>query len=240
MRNMNSMVFSIEQHTETSVIIYFGDAISIKILEAITCFNTALQAKPFDGFIEAVPAYVTLTIFYDPVKVLASDFAKEGFAFERVINYLSKLEIGKQERVTERVPIGIPVCYGGQFGPDIEVVARYNNISVSELVALHTDPIYTVHMLGFMPGFPYLGGMNEILATPRRDAARQVVPQGSVGIAGEQTGIYSLASPGGWQLIGRTPLKLFDPLRSPASLLSAGDRLRFAVITEAEFLALNS
>jgi inhibitor of KinA len=140
--------------------------------------------------------------------------------------------------VAEAETIEIPVCYGGAFGPDLAVVAAQARLSLEEVIARHAAPNYLVHMIGFAPGFPYLGGLDARLATPRKAAPRPLVPAGSVGIAGGQTGIYSLPTPGGWQLIGRTPLRLFDPARSQPSLLRAGLRLRFVPISKAEFQRL--
>jgi len=141
---------------------------------------------------------------------------------------------------TRPEPIIIPVCYGGEFGPDIEEVANHNNLSIDELIHLHSASVYNICMQGFMPGFSYLGGMNKLLTSPRRRSPGKMVPAGTVGIAGEQTGIYSLQSPGGWQLIGRTPLRLFDPYLSSRALLHAGDRLKFSVISKSQFLELSN
>jgi inhibitor of KinA len=134
--------------------------------------------------------------------------------------------------------VEIPVCYGGDFGPDLDLVASHAQLTPAEVIARHAAPEYLVYMVGFAPGFPYLGGLDAGLATPRRTQPRPLVPAGAVGIAGAQTGIYSLPTPGGWQLIGRTPRRLFDPGRNQPSLLQAGDRLRFVPISEAEFQQL--
>ena len=234
--------YLIKPQSETSVVIYFGDSISEAILKQITGLNTSLRLSPFDGFIESVPAYISLTVIYDPAKVLSAVNLKGDYAFERVINYLKHLPVSGFQEICaiSPEPLVIPVCYGGEFGPDIEEVAKHNNITIDELIHLHSASVYTVYMLGFMPGFPYLGGMNKLLATPRLNSPRKKVPAGTVGIAGEQTGIYPLQSPGGWQLIGRTPLKLFDPHHSSPTLLHAGDRLTFSVISKSQFLELSN
>ena len=130
------------------------------------------------------------------------------------------------------------MCYGGEFGPDLAFVAEHAGLSAAEVVARHAAPAYLVHMIGFAPGFPYLGGLDARLATPRRAQPRPLVPAGAVGIAGPQTGIYSLPTPGGWQLIGRTPLRLFHPDWEQPSRLRAGQHLRFVPIDEAEFARL--
>jgi inhibitor of KinA len=127
------------------------------------------------------------------------------------------------------------VCYGGVFGPDLEAVAQRHGLAPEELIRLHSEAVYSVYMLGFAPGFAYLGGLPPALATPRRDEPRTAVPAGSVGIGGSQTGIYPLVSPGGWNLIGRTPLRLFDARRTSPTLLAVGDRVRFQVIEHDDF-----
>jgi inhibitor of KinA len=134
--------------------------------------------------------------------------------------------------------VEIPVCYGGAFGPDLAFVAQHAQLTPDEVVARHSAPNYLVHMIGFTPGFPYLGGLDERLATPRLASPRAQVPAGTVGIAGAQTGIYSVPTPGGWQLIGRTPLQLFNPAWDAPSLLRAGQHLRFVPISAAEYARL--
>jgi inhibitor of KinA len=136
-------------------------------------------------------------------------------------------------------PVEIPVCYDREFAPDLEEVARHAQISTKEVVDLHTGAEYRVACIGFVPGFPFLAGLPKTLATPRRATPRKEIPPGSVGIGGAQTGIYPLRSPGGWNLIGRTPLKLFEPAKDPPTVLCAGDRVRFRAITRQEFESLN-
>ena len=188
-----------------------GEIVDEATFNSITAINKAIYKEPFTGFVEAVPAYVSLTVYYDPVKVLSDDNLQGSYAFERVTNYLKQLSIAiKSDKEAAVAPVTIPVCYGNEYGPDIEAVAQHNNLSIEQVVQLHTQSIYLVHMLGFMPGFAYMGGMDKALATPRKLQPRKEVPAGSVGIAGEQTGIYPFSSPGGWQIIGRTPLPLFN------------------------------
>ena len=232
----------IEAESESSVRMSFGNSIDEQILQRITAINESLHYAPFPGFIESVPAYTTLTVFYDPLLVKAAANEDGIYASALVINYLEKFtnEIKESRLVPDTVPFKIPVCYGGQFGPDIEEVAEFNKLQVEEVIRLHAERIYLVYMVGFLPGFPYLGGMNAKLATPRRLSPRKVVPAGSVGIAGEQTGIYPLSSPGGWQLIGRTPMRLFDSLLHSPALLHAGNRIQFSSITSSEFKYLSS
>ncbi len=132
--------------------------------------------------------------------------------------------------------VSIPVCYGGDFGPDLEYVAHHNNISPQEVIEIHSGNEYSVYMIGFSPGFPYLGGMSEKISAPRRSSPRLIIPAGSVGIAGKQTGIYPIETPGGWQIIGRTPIKLFRPDEESPSLLQAGDKIKFTPISYPEFM----
>jgi inhibitor of KinA len=133
--------------------------------------------------------------------------------------------------------VEIPVCYGGDLGPDIDDVARQHGMSAQDVIDIHASGDYLVYMVGFMPGFAYLGGLSSRIATPRRQTPRTAVPAGSVGIGGEQTGVYPLVSPGGWNLIGRTPLRIFDIDRTDAALLATGDRVRFRPISNGEFKA---
>jgi inhibitor of KinA len=133
--------------------------------------------------------------------------------------------------------VEIPVCYGGEYGPDLEAVAEYHHLSTSEVVEIHSKEEYLVYMIGFAPGFPYLGGMSEEIATPRRHSPRLSIPEGSVGIAGMQTGVYPISTPGGWQLIGRTPLELFCPNENPPTLLQSGDIVKFVPISLEEYQA---
>jgi len=170
-------------------------------------------------------------VFFDPLAI-----SRETLQ-ENIAKYLNDLGTTSAASDTARI-ISIPVSYGGEFGPDLEFVAKHNSITEDEVVAIHTSMPYLVYMLGFAPGFPYLGGMSERIATPRLASPRVKIPAGSVGIAGKQTGIYPLESPGGWQLIGRTPLTLFDPLAENPFVFAAGDYLQFTAIKMDEYVAL--
>ncbi|RLF75230.1 allophanate hydrolase, partial [Thermococci archaeon] len=181
------------------------------------------KASP-DWLIEVVPTYTSIYVYYDPLKIGYSEVV------EAVKPFLNAEPKKEKARIIE-----IPTAYGGEFGPDIEFVAEYNGLSVDDVIEIHSKPLYRVYMLGFTPGFAYLGGMDERIATPRLEKPRLKVPAGSVGIAGKQTGIYPLESPGGWRLIGRTPLKLFDANREPPTLLQPGDYIKFVPISEEEF-----
>jgi len=224
---------------DSALVIQLDKSISPIIHNKIINIVDLLESDPFEGFIEAVPSYNNVTIFYDPVIVhLNNQKNVQKTSFEIVcasmMNYVkrsdSKLPI--KNRLVE-----IPVTYGGQFGPDLEYVAKTNNITPEKVIELHTKKDYLVYMIGFAPGFPYLAGINKKITTPRKKKPRQKIPAGSVGIAGEQTGIYPLETPGGWQVIGRTPVVLFNPKSSPPSLLKSGDEIRFVPITEDEYIS---
>ena len=222
---------------DAAVVLEFGSDINPATHRAIAGFSSRLGQQPFAGLREVVPAFTTLTVYYDPW--LVSENGRHA-PYERVAVQLQELLAAAEETeaVAETEVVEIPVCYGGAFGPDLEFVAAHTGFSIKEVVDRHTAPDYLVHMIGFAPGFPYLGGMDARLAIPRRAQPRLLVPDGTVGIAGPQTGIYSLPTPGGWQLIGRTPLRLFNPEWAVPSRLRAGQRLRFVAILEEEFAEL--
>jgi inhibitor of KinA len=219
---------------DAAIVLQFGDAINRQTHLTIQAFTAALEQQPFPGFREYVPAFTTVTVYYDPW-IVSSKGHRDPYA--SVTQALTQIldQMQTQPGKTSAKLVEIPVCYGGKWGPDLEVVAALNEISPEEVIRLHAREEYLVYMIGFAPGFPYLGGMNDRIAAARKDKPRSKVPAGSVGIAGKQTGIYPLPSPGGWQLIGRTPLVLFDPRRESPSLLQAGDHIRFVPITEKEF-----
>jgi inhibitor of KinA len=225
---------------DAAVVLELGQAIAPATQQLIQAFAQVLARHPPPGLREVVPAFITLTVYYDPLALFAQGMASP---YEQMANALQGLLPAAQAAAADYEPgplVEIPVCYGGDFGPDLELVASHAQLSAEEVITRHARPDYLVHMLGFAPGFPYLGGLDARLATPRRAQPRPLVPAGAVGIAGAQTGVYSLPTPGGWQLIGRTPLRLFDPSRARPSLLQAGDRLRFVPISEAEFQRLHN
>jgi inhibitor of KinA len=227
--------FRIYALSERAVTVEFGQHINEGTLNQIRNFDIALQQNPFPGFSSTVPAYTTLTVYYDPLALSCSGLpGADGFA--KVSAHLQGIHA--QQKSTATTPgdtITIPVCYGAELGPDIEDVARHNQLTVNEVINLHNAAIYTVYMIGFVPGFAYLGGMDARLATPRKVSPRKAVPAGAVGIAGEQTGVYPMQTPGGWQLIGQTTVKLFDANRLQPSLLKAGDKVKFQPISPEEF-----
>jgi inhibitor of KinA len=223
---------------DAAVVLEFGQAIDLATHQLIQAFAQVLDRHPPPGLREYVPAFATLTVYYDPWALHQPSGATP---YEHMATTLQSLLPAAQAALAEYAPgplVEIPVCYGGDFGPDLGLVASHAQLSPEEVIARHARPEYLVYMVGFAPGFPYLGGLDARLATPRRAQPRPLVPAGAVGLAGPQTGIYSLPTPGGWQLIGRTPRRLFDASRAQPSLLQAGDRLRFVPISEAEFARL--
>jgi len=200
----------------------------------------SLQRAAIRGVIELAPAYTSVAVFFDPVAVLKAHGAANGM-FDELATRIRSAILPASRRHSRRTATGgsrliaIPVCYDPEFGFDLNRVAEHAKLSEREIVNLHSSAEYRVACVGFVPGFPFLAGLPKSLATPRRDVPRKEIPPGSVGIGGAQTGIYPLRSPGGWNLIGRTPLKLFDPTIDPPTLLAPGDRVRFRAITREEF-----
>lgn len=204
----------------------FGNSITDEINSKIRAITIAIETENIQGIVELVPTYRSLMIHYDPIKI----------NFDELVDKLKKLEKNLNSiKLPAPEVIEIPTFYGGEHGPDIENVALHNNLTKEEVIKIHTSNEYLIYMLGFTPGFPYLGGMDKQIATPRLQAPRTKIPGGSVGIAGEQTGIYPIDSPGGWQLIGRTPLVLFDPQRENPILLKAGNYIAFKSISIEEY-----
>jgi inhibitor of KinA len=212
---------------DRALLVEMGQAIEPEISGRVQAL--ARLARGWAGVEEAVPGYATLLLLYDPRRTQVEDLER------RVEHETLTL---RTENLPAARTVRLPVAYGGAFGPDLEALARHCGLAPEEVVRLHSNALYTVYMIGFTPGFPYLGGLPPELATPRLATPRTRVPAGSVGIAGTQTGVYPLESPGGWRLIGRTPTPLFDPNRNPPALLRAGDRLRFWPIPVEYFLTL--
>ena len=212
---------------DCAISIDFGQVIDPKINRHIRQTIERIQELKLDGITELVPTYCALLIQYDAMLYSYSD----------ICNLMEPLlEPSATDDANERVTvIEIPTVYGGEFGPDLGFVASHNNLSEDEVVSIHSGTDYLVYMLGFIPGFTYLGGMDPRIATPRLSSPRTLIPAGSVGIAGEQTGTYPSDSPGGWQIIGRTPVTMYDMSKEQAALLSAGDYVRYVPIDEAEY-----
>jgi len=239
---IRSETFSLYTLCEYAVTLEFDSVINSSALDRITRFDARIHQHPFDGFKSSVPAYTTLTVFFDPLEVMRSATLDGLDGYQRVSAYLKKLAalpMDTTEVPSERV-VTIPVCYGGEFGPDLEEVADMNGLTPTEVIRLHSGATYRVHLVGFTPGFPYLSGLPNQLVTPRRKTPRRHVPRGSVGIAGSQTGIYPQDTPGGWQIIGRTWLPLFDENRPAPALLKAGDRIIFQPIPHEQFMENHS
>ena len=214
---------------DTSITVEFGNEISSEINNTIRAFNYALKKSKVPGIVETVPTFRSLMIHYDPAVISFDDLVKELAQIGQHMNALSQ----KTSHVIE-----IPVCYGGVYGQDLPFVAAHTGLSEQEVIKLHTQPEYLIYMLGFLPGFSYLGGLDPRLITPRLENPRTLIEAGSVGIGGAQTGIYPLDSPGGWQLIGKTPVKVYDPSRENPILYRAGDLIKFIPITEEEFRSI--
>ena len=206
-------------------------------LHKVLAAKQGLEAARIPGVVEVTPAYTTVALFYDPMGALdAAARAKNVFGWieQQILEALSDDRELAANRVATTI-VEIPVCYEGEFAPDLEEVAQRAGIHWKEVVDLHCSAEYRVHCIGFTPGFPFLGGLPRKIATSRRGVPRKEIPAGSVGIGGKQTGIYPIKSPGGWNIIGRTPLRLFDSKKNPPALLQAGDRVRFRSVTREEF-----
>lgn len=222
---------------DNGIIIQFGDDISREVQRKIHSVTSYLDQHPIDWLIEYIPAFTTVAIFYDPLKVttalnqLLLPFDNVRAELQQILTEIEFVET-PQQRLVE-----IPVCYNREFGPDLAYVAEYNGLTAEEVIDLHTNGEYLVHMIGFSPGFPYISGLSKKITAPRRKTPRLKISARSVGIAGRQTGIYPIDTPGGWQIIGRTPLTLFQPNEEQPSLLKAGDRVKFKPISIEEFIA---
>lgn len=214
---------------DSALLIEFGQEISPEINARITAFVHLLKAQHIEGVQDLIPAFTSLLINYDPRVVNYKSLTKR-------LQKLLKLDVNEEAsafRVFE-----IPVCYGGEYGPDIENIAKNAGLSEEEVIKIHSSKDYLIYMLGFLPGFSYLGGLDERIHTPRLANPRIKIPAGSVGIGGSQTGIYPLDSPGGWQLLGLTPVKTYDPERENPILFEAGDYIRFVPVSEEEYLKI--
>jgi inhibitor of KinA len=213
------------------LLVEFGNSIDEKINARVHLLAQLLHEKAWPAIRETVPTYRSLLLLFDPLllsrKQLQTNIA--ALIAENKQLFAEAVMPGSAREVR------IPVCYGGDFGPDLSTVAHHNNISADTVIQIHAAGRYKVYMLGFLPGFPYLGGLDERIACPRLSTPRTVVPAGSVGIAGNQTGVYPVDSPGGWQLIGKTPLALFDAQKENAFLLKPGDSIVFYPISQDEY-----
>jgi inhibitor of KinA len=207
---------------DQAITIEFAAEINEATNMQVIALQHAIESSPFIGFIECVPAYGSLTVYFN-----------EHVSASGVRSLLSDLsaKVSNISLATEGKQISIPVCYDPSLGTDLPWVSSHLNLSLEEIISLHTSVVYRVYMIGFIPGFPYMGTLPEQLEVPRKQTPSMKIPAGSVAIAGKQTGIYPAEVPGGWQVIGRTPLKMFDPTKSPCSFLNAGDIVQFKPIT---------
>jgi inhibitor of KinA len=223
--------FSIHPLADGALVLSFGNEIDEDINQKVLhLFRRLRNHSPF--VTDLVPAYSSLTVYYDVLSL----YSPGKTAFERVKEWL--IPFLEEETGIEQTPerdIRIPVCYANAFAPDLEELATAKNLSADEVIHLHQGKTYRVYMIGFLPGFPYMGKVDIRIATPRKSSPRTGIPAGSVGIAGEQTGIYPFSSPGGWNIIGRTPVQLFDQQRTEPVLLQPGDNVTFYSISEDEF-----
>jgi len=238
------MEYSLLPLGEKAVIIRLGHAINEQTHDKVMSLLQYLESASLHAIIEYVPAYCSITVHYNPLVMKAARMNDESVsrAMQRQLEQcIERYENSESVAYcSEHRVIEIPVCYGGAYGPDLFEVARFNDMTMDDVVQIHCGKSYLVHMLGFAPGFPYLGGMDKRIATPRKAIPRTRITEGSVGIAGEQTGIYPVATPGGWRIIGRTPLRLFNPLDEIPTLVQAGDWIKFIPITDRQFREIST
>lgn len=216
---------------DQAVIIEVDTVINPSAQQKVKAIVARLDEVAPSWMVECFPAYTTVTVVY-----AARTFIGKGSPFEQVCHQIQEMLLCVNEVAgAEQRIVRIPVLYGGEFGPDLDFVAEHNGLTPEEVIVIHTSGNYTVHMIGFAPGFPFIGGMSEKISAPRRETPRLRIPARSVGIAGMQTGVYPIETPGGWQLIGRTPMELFLPHENLPSLLLAGDKIQFYKITSEEY-----
>jgi inhibitor of KinA len=215
--------------SDQSLLIYFGHQITPDAHQRVRKLLRLLEQKPIAGVRNLNPAYCSILVSFDVVRL------NHARLEEILRGYIQRLDA---MRIPNGRELEIPTCYGAEFGPDLNEIARLQALTPAQVIEYHASVTYTVYFLGFVPGFAYLGELPDALATPRLDSPRRSTPPGSVGIAGNQTGVYPFSTPGGWRLIGRTPIAMFRPDRKAMSFLVIGDRVRFTPISAAQFAAL--
>ena len=203
---------------DSAVLVQFGNQIDLTINRRVHALAALIAASPLDGMIGTIPAYGTLLIHYDP---LILTYFQASKWIRTKLDQVQDVILKKPRRIE------VPVRYGGEYGIDLQFVADSHHLSVEDVIRIHSEKTYTIYMMGFTPGFPYMGKLDDLLVTPRLDSPRTRVPSGTVAIAGSQTGIYPIDSAGGWRLIGYTSLQLFDPKSESPFLFSPGDEVRF-------------
>jgi len=218
-----------QRASDQSLLIYFGHQITLRAHEHVRRLLGLLELEPIAGVRNLHPAYCSVLVKFDALKLRHDDLEK---MLKQYLDRLGTIDLPKPRDVE------IPVCYGGQHGPDLMDVSALHKMTPAQVIELHSSTTYVVYFLGFVPGFAYLGELPPALITARLATPRRSVPPGSVGIAGNQTGVYPFATPGGWRLLGRTPLSIFQPQRQELSLLSIGDRVRFTPISPEQFAAM--
>src|SRR5947209_10000607 len=223
--------FSIRPAGDAAVLVDWGNRIDLLINRRVHAFVRQMRAEmPEDASFEVTPGYSSALVTYDPMR----------FSHEEVADIVRRAAQADASDDVEVQRYTLPVVYGGEFGPDLDEVARHHGLTANEVVERHSSRDYPIYCIGFSPGFPFLGGLDESLATPRLETPRPRVPAGSVGIAGSQTGVYPTTTPGGWRLIGRTPMVLFDPARVPPITYRPGDFIRFHAIDAGDFERLRA
>ena len=205
---------------DSALLVKLGDEIDVTINQQVHAFAALLNLSPLDGVVETVPAYASLLIHYDPILL----------NYARICSWV-RGKLDQLESATLRTPrqFEVPVRYGGEFGVDLKFVADLHRLHVEDVIRIHSERIYTIYMMGFTPGFPYMGKLDDAISTPRLETPRTHVPAGTVAIAGSQTGIYPIDSPGGWRLLGRTSLQIFDLNSESPFLFAPGDEVKFTV-----------
>lgn len=227
---MNSKVYPSARYMpfgDNALLIELGNTINMELNKKVLCLSKAIEKTEIAGVEEVVPTYRSLLVRYNPLKT----------TYEQLVFQIKDIEETLQttNTKTKGKTIIVPVVYGEEYGPDLAFVARFHRMTEDEVVKLHSNREYRVYMLGFVAGFPYLGEVPDEIATPRLETPRLKVPAGSVGIAEKQTGIYPCEAPGGWRIIGRTPLKLFNPNNQPPTIMEPGDIVKFEPISKEEF-----